>query len=59
MYITKYDLQNCLYCRLQLVVETFERSNNEPTNQNVAHVLEQDIPPYYEGVILCNIITGT
>ena len=29
---------------------------NKPTNQNVAHVLEQDIPPHSKGVVLCIII---
>ncbi len=49
IYIRNDDLQSYLYCRLQLVVETFGRSKYEPTNQN-----EQYIPPYCEGVILCN-----
>ncbi len=28
------DTQNYLFCRLKLVVETFNRQMNEPTNQN-------------------------
>ena len=32
MYIPNYDKQNYLFCKLKLVVETFEV--NKPTNQD-------------------------
>ena len=34
MYIPNNDAQNYPFCRLQLVVETFEHAKNKPTNQN-------------------------
>ena len=34
MYISKDDAQNCPFCRLQLVVETFRHWTNGPSNQN-------------------------
>ena len=34
MYIPNGDTQNYPICRLQLVVETYGHSTNEPTNQN-------------------------
>ena len=34
MYIPNDDTQNCLLCRLQLAIETFGYSTNEPTNPN-------------------------
>ena len=33
------DSQNLNFCRLQLVVETFNMQRNEPTNQNSIEVL--------------------
>ena len=34
MYIPNDDTQNFSFCRLKLVVETFETHHNEPANQN-------------------------
>ena len=34
MYIPDDDTQNCTFRRLQLLVETFDHSALEPTNQN-------------------------
>ena len=34
MYISNDDTQNCPYCRLQLVVETFGHWSYELTNKN-------------------------
>ncbi len=34
MYIPNDDKQNYSFCRLQLVVETFEHPTQELTNQN-------------------------
>ena len=33
-YITNVNTQNYPFCRLQLVVETFNTKSNEPTNQS-------------------------
>ena len=33
IYIPNDDTQNNLFCRLQLLVETFDTQLNEPTNQ--------------------------
>ena len=38
MFILNDDTQNYLFSRLQLLVETFGHSTNEPTNQNSINV---------------------
>ena len=34
MYIPNDDIQNYSFCRLQLLVETFENQRNEPNKEN-------------------------
>ena len=34
MYIPNANTQNCPFYKLQLVIETFGHSTNQPTNQN-------------------------
>ncbi len=44
VYIPNDYIQNDPFCRLQLIVETFDTQLNEPTNQNSIKVVK-DVKP--------------
>ena len=52
MYIPNANTQNCLFYKLQLVIETFGYSTNKPTNQNSIKV-PQIVMPKNKKTLFC------